>query len=163
MKKFLFTLLALGTLISFSQTQMKCAPGKCGSAMKSNTVVKKENKEKYCGVCGMKLKMFPQTKHKAQVNGKTKEYCSIHCLAADIRKGVHPKHIKVTDAETLKDIDASKAFYVITKQRRGTMSTVSKLAFISKNAAMKFAKKYGGKITDFSGALAEAYKDFEKK
>ena len=163
MDRWTIILLLLVTLGSFSQAEMKCAPGKCGSAMKSNTVVKKDSKEKYCGVCGMKLKMFPQTKHKAHVKGETKLYCSIHCLVADMRKGIHPKHIKVMDAETFKYIDVSKALYVITKQRRGTMSPVSKLAFISKNTAIQFVKKYGGKITDFSKALVEARKDFEKK
>ena len=163
MKKIWVGILTISAFVSFSQAEMKCAPGKCGSAMISDKTVSNNHKTKQCAVCGMKLQIFPQTKYTAQVNEKTKYYCSIHCLAADIQKGLKPKHIEAMDAETLKYIDANKAYYVINKNKRGTMSMTSKLAFSSKKSAEKFAKKYGGKISNFSEALLEASNDFKTK
>ena len=125
--------------------------------------VKHNQKEMRCTVCGMSLKMFPQTSYRAKVDGEEKYYCSIHCLANEMRKGSMPKEIEVIDAETLNYIDATKAYYVITPGRRGTMSMVSKLAFSSRKSAEVFAKKHGGYVTDLEGALKEAAKDFEKK
>jgi len=163
MKKIWVGILTISVFVSFSQAEMKCAPGKCGSAMISDKTVSNNHKVKLCAVCGMKLQIFPQTKYTAQVNGKTKYYCSIHCLAADIQKGIKPKNIRATDANTLTYIDVNKAYYVINKNRRGTMSTVSKLAFFSEDAAKKFVQKYGGKRVNFTEALESARKDFIKK
>jgi len=156
-------LLICGTFFTFSHAEMKCAPGKCGGAVGEKIFEKDQHKERRCSVCGMRLNMFPQTKYRAEVKGKTTYYCSIHCLASDIRKGVEPQKIKVTDADTLKYIDAQKAYYVITPGKRGTMTMTSKLAFASKDSAEVFAKQYGGHLSDFTGALKEAEKDFKKK
>ena len=158
-----FELFVLVLLTSFSSAQMKCAPGKCGSSMMQETKTPEEKHSIQCSVCGMKLQMFPKTSHQAKVNGKTKYYCSIHCIAADIHKGTKLKEIKVIDADTFQYIDASKAYYVITKGRRGTMTMHGKTAFSSKESADAFAQKFGGYITDFTGALKEAEKDFEEK
>ncbi len=74
-------------MISFSQAEMKCAPGKCGAAMKETAKPKKmmkmfqavpkgkatllqEGKAKaFCPECGMTLPMFYKTNHVATVNG----------------------------------------------------------------------------------------------
>ena len=180
MRKLLFTVLALGTMISFSHAEMKCAPGKCGGAMKASAKPKKMmkmfqsvSKEKatllqdgkakaFCPECGMTLPMFYKTNHAATVNGKVKQYCSIHCLAEDLQKGTKLTEMKVVDVATLKFIPVEKATYVVGSRKKGTMSAVSKYAFAKKADAEAFAKENGGKVTDFDGALEAAKAEFAK-
>jgi len=180
MNKILLILLALATMISFSQAEMKCGAGKCGSAMKSSQKPKKmmkmfqsvpkdkavllqEGKAKaFCPECGMALPMFYKTNHSAHVNGKTKQYCSIHCVIEDMKKGSKLTDIKVVDTNSLQFIDAVKAFYVVGSSKKGTMSRVSKYAFSSKADADAFVKANGGKVVDFKGALEAAKADFAK-
>ncbi|RRS30432.1 MAG: hypothetical protein P794_07065 [Epsilonproteobacteria bacterium (ex Lamellibrachia satsuma)] len=180
MKKLLFALLALGAMINFSHAEMKCAAGKCGAAMKQAGHPKKmmkmfqavpkgkatllqEGKAKaFCPECGMTLPMFYKTNHAATVDGKVKQYCSIHCMVEDMQKGSKLTNIKVVDVTSLKFIPAEKAFYVVGSRKKGTMTAVSKYAFASKAEAEAFAKANGGKVTDFKGALEAAKADFAK-
>jgi nitrous oxide reductase accessory protein NosL len=185
MKKIWLALLVLGTMVSVSHAEMKCAPGKCaagkcGKAMngagkpkkmmkmfqsvpKEKATILQEGKAKmFCPECGMTLPMFYKTNHAAHVNGKTKQYCSIHCLVEDMKKGSKLEDIQVVDTNTLKFIDANKAFYVVGSNKKGTMTKVSKYAFSTKADAEAFAKANGGKVTDFKGALEAAKADFEK-
>ena len=180
MKKLLFTVLALGTMLSFSHAEMKCAPGKCGGAMKASVKPKKMmkmfqsvSKEKatllqdgkakaFCPECGMTLPMFYKTNHAATVDGKVKQYCSLHCLAEDLQKGTKLTEMKVVDVTTLKFILVEKAIYVVGSRKKGTMSAVSKYAFAKKADAEAFAKANGGKVTDFNGALKAAKAEFAK-
>jgi nitrous oxide reductase accessory protein NosL len=181
MKKILFGLLLLGTVFTFSQAEMKCQPGKCGAAMKapaqgkkmmhmfqsvpqSKAVLLQTGKAKiFCPECGMTLPMFYKTNHAATVNGQVKQYCSMHCLLEDMQKGAKPTDIRVVDVTTLQFIPVEKASYVVGSHKKGTMTSVSKYAFGSKGAAEAFAKANGGTVTDFTGALAEAKKDFAKE
>lgn len=176
----LLVLLALGTIVSFSQAEMKCAPGKCGAAMKAPGKPKKMMKmfqsvpkekaillqkgkaKAFCTECGMTLPMFYKTNHAATVNGKVKQYCSIHCVVEDMKKGSKLTDIKVVDTNSLKFIDAAKAFYVVGSSKKGTMTVVSKYAFVSKADADAFVKANGGKVVDFKGALEAAKGDFAK-
>ena len=185
MKKILLGLLVLGAMVSVSQAEMKCAPGKCaagkcGKAMgtsakpkkmmkmfqsvpKEKATILQEGKAKmFCPECGMTLPMFYKTNHAAHVNGHTKQYCSIHCVVEDMNKGSKLEDIQVVDTNSLKFIDANKAFYVVGSNKKGTMSMVSKYAFSSKADAEAFAQANGGKVTDFKGALEAAKADFEK-
>ncbi len=124
-------------------------------------ILLQEGKEKaYCPNCGMTLPMFYKSNHAATVNGKIKQYCSIHCLAESILKGASVTDIKVVDANTLKFIDASKAFYVLGSSIKGTMSPKSKYAFSTKKEAEDFAKTNGGTLGNFKAALEMAKKDF---
>jgi len=160
-KLFSLVMLVFLSLTSTSSAAMKCAPGKCGNSAKADSI-KPVMQSSLCSVCGMKLKMFPNTSYKAVVNGKEKYYCSLHCLTQSISKGENPKKIEVIDVQSLKYIDAEKAFYVVGSTRRGTMSNVSKYAFLSKKDAESFVKNYGGKIVDFQEAMNVAQKDFKK-
>jgi hypothetical protein len=118
----------------------------------------------YCPVCGMTLPMFYKTNHAATHKGHTKQYCSIHCLAEDkIKNGFDAKDIKVVDTKSLKFIDASKATYVVGSSKKGTMSMVSKYAFLNKSDAQEFSKKNGGEIMDFSGAYEITSKSLKKE
>ena len=180
MKKFLLTILALGVVTTFAQADMKCQAGKCGAAMKSMQKPKKMMKmfqsvpkgkatllqdgkaKAFCPECGMTLPMFFKTNHAATVNGKVKQYCSLHCLVDDVTKGSKLTNIKVVDVTTLKFIDASKASYVVGSSKKGTMSMVSKYAFANKADAEAFAKANGGKVLDYSAAYKAAESDFVK-
>ena len=131
------------------------------SVSKESATLLQTGKEKhFCTNCGMTLSMFYKTNHAATVEGKIKQYCSIHCLAEDIMRGKDVTDIKVVDTNSLKFIDASKAFYVLKSHKKGTMSGKSKYAFSTQKEADTFAKAHGGTVGDFNAALALAKKDF---
>ena len=122
-------------------------------------------KDKTSGVvCGMNLPTFYKTNHSAVLDGKVRQYCSIHCLAEDLRiKKLPLENIQVVDVTSLKFIPAKEAFYVVGSKQPGTMSRTSKYAFALESEAVEFTKKYGGEIMDFRKALFTALKDFSKK
>ena len=122
---------------------------------KDATLVKTDSSKEFCNVCGMNLTKYYKTNHVAKFkNGHKEQYCSLHCLAE-----VHKNHeekiksIQVVDTNSLKLIDAKKAFYVVGSSKDGTMSPVSEYAFLTKEEADKFQKKFGGKIHNFDETL----------
>ncbi|MDD2451049.1 MAG: nitrous oxide reductase accessory protein NosL [Sulfurovum sp.] len=178
MKKILLIAGALLALSSFSHAEMKCGAGKCGEKMQEAkpkkmmkmfqsvspseaTLLQKGDAKGFCPNCGMNLPMYYKTNHAATIDGKVKQYCSIHCLAEDIERGLKPTEIKVVDVNSLKFIDAKKAYYVVGSSQRGTMSMTSKYAFAQKAEAEAFVSLYGGEVTDFDGALQKALQDFQ--
>ena len=159
-KKTIFSL--MGFLLLSLATLLNAAMFQTVPASKAELVQKGAEKQ-FCTICGMNLVMFYKTNYVALVNGKEKQYCSIHCLVED-RDANHAnqQNIKVVATDTLKLIDAKKAYFVVGSSKKGTMSMVSKYAFSTLNAASKFAAKFGGVVTDFNGALEVAKKDFVK-
>ena len=114
-------------------------------------------------VCGMKLPMFYKTNHSATLDGKVRQYCSIHCLVEDLKiKKLSLKNLQVVDVKSLKFIDAKSAYYVAGSKKPATMSRVSKYGFKDLDDAKNFTKRYGGKIVSFDEALEIALKDFYK-
>ena len=128
--------------------------------MKEVTLLQSGEEKNYCTNCGMTLAMFYKTNHAATVDGKVKQYCSLHCLAQDIIQGKDPKDIKVVDAKTLKFIDANSATYVVGSHKKGTMSAVSKYAFALQDDAGDFMARNGGEMMGFAEALQRAKEDF---
>jgi len=166
MKKILLTLLALGTLATFAQAE-EAKPKKMTkmfqSVSKGEATLLQEGKAKpFCPECGMTLPMFYKTNHAATVDGKVKQYCSLHCVVEDTKKGSNLTDIKVVDVTSLKFIDANKASYVVGSAKKGTMTMVSKYAFANKADAEAFAKANGGEVVDYSGAYKAAENDFAK-
>ncbi len=129
--------------------------------MEQAQIMQKGDARMFCPQCGMNLPMFYKTNHVAEVDGKVKQYCSLHCLAED-REINHKelKNIRVVDVTTLQFIPVEKATYVVGSNVQGTMSGVSKYAFGKRADAEAFAKAHGGRVTDFAGAYEEAKKDF---
>ena len=125
------------------------------------TLLQKGKNREYCHICGMNLPKFYKTNHAANENGVVHQYCSIHCLANDLRHGAKLKNLQVVDTKSLKFISATKAYYVVGSEKHGTMSRVSKYAFKSLDDAKAFQAKYGGKIVDFNSALQIAKQDFK--
>lgn len=128
---------------------------------KEAVLVQKGKEKKYCARCGMDLVMFYKTSHAAEYNGKKFQYCSIHCLAEHMDSGTTLEDIQVVDTASLKLIDAKKAYYVVGSKVRGTMSRVSKYAFLNESDAKKFQAKNGGEIMSFNNALKKAQEDFK--
>ena len=114
-----------------------------------------------CVRCGMNLIMFYKTSHIAEKDAKHYQYCSIHCLEDHLGEGVTLKNPKVVDVDSLEFIPVRNAHYVVGSKKRGTMTRVSKYAFLDKSMAEKFKAKYGGEIMDFNGALLKAKEDFK--
>jgi nitrous oxide reductase accessory protein NosL len=127
---------------------------------KDATLLQSGKEKAFCVNCGMNLPMFYKTNHAANVDGKTKQYCSIHCLEKDLIDGKNLTDIKVVDTNSLKFIDAKSAFYVLGSNKKGTMSGVSKYAFSTKAEAEAFAKENGGKVGSFMDAIELSKKDF---
>jgi hypothetical protein len=119
--------------------------------------------KRYCLKCGMDLVKFYKTSHAASNESKDKvhQYCSIHCLEDHLGDGIVLKNPKVVDVSSLEFISVSDATYVVGSDVRGTMSRVSKYAFLNKEDALKFQKKHGGEIMDFNSALEKAKEDFK--
>ena len=119
-------------------------------------------KDKTSGiVCGMNLAQYYKTNHSATLDGKVRQYCSIHCLTEDLKiKNLPLKDIQVVDVATLKFIDATSANYVVGSSQKGTMTMTSQYAFGSKRDAYKFKKEFGGDVVDFTRAVEIAMEDF---
>ena len=122
---------------------------------KDATLVKTDSAKEFCNVCGMHLTKYYKTNHVAEFkNGHKEQYCSLHCLA-EVHKNYADKIkiIQVVDTNSLKLIDATKAFYVVGSSKEGTMSSVSEYAFLTKEEALKFQKEFGGEIHNFDETL----------
>lgn len=128
------------------------------------TLVKTDSSKNFCNVCGMHLTKFYKTNHVSEFkNGNKEQYCSIHCQA-NIHENFADKikNIQVVDTNSLKLIDAKTAFYVVGSSKKGTMSAVSKYAFLTKDEASKFQKEFGGEIYSFDETLKIAKKSLDK-
>ncbi|MEN8727987.1 MAG: nitrous oxide reductase accessory protein NosL [Sulfurovum sp.] len=160
MKKIVLLLAALVMVSSngFSEEmkhEMKANSGKkmptrFQAVSPDKAVILQEGENKmYCPKCGMTLPMFYKTNHAAHVDGKSQQFCSIHCLAEAMADGGKVTGIKVVDNTTLEFIDVIKSWYVVGSSKPGTMSMTSKYAFGKKDNAEKFAKEHGGKVMTF--------------
>ncbi len=125
------------------------------------TLVQSGKDKGSCIICGMNLVKYYKTSHSAEHEGKHYQYCSIHCLEDHLGEGLTLKNPKVVDVDSLKFISVFKAHYVVGSKKRGTMTRVSKYAFLDKKMAKKFQAKYGGEIMDFNGARKKAQEDFK--
>ena len=105
----------------------------------------------------MHLGKFYKTNHVH----KDDQDCSMYCLVENNKDSL-PADAKVVDTNSLKFIDATKAFYVVGSKKKGTMTMNSKYAFASKDKAKKFQAKNGGEIKTFKEAYEIARGDFKK-
>lgn len=131
---------------------------------KDATLIKTDSSKEFCNVCGMHLTKYYRTNHTAEFkNGHKEQYCSLHCLS-EVHKDYEQKikNIQVVDTNSLKLIDAKKAFYVIGSSKEGTMSPISEYAFSTKIEAEKFKKEFGGEIHTFEETLKLAKDNLDK-
>ncbi len=100
-----------------TQQMGKKMPTRFQAVSPDKAVILQEGEAKmFCPKCGMTLPMFYKTNHAAHVDGKSEQYCSIHCLAETMADGGKVTGIKVVDNTTLKFIDVIKAWYVMGSQ-----------------------------------------------
>ena len=170
MKKIVMALVALVMVSSngFAE-EMKAMTGKKmptpfqAVSMDKAEILQEGDTKMFCPRCGMTLPMFYKTNHAAHVDGKSEQYCSIHCLAETMGNGGKVTDLKVVDNTTLKFIDATSASYVFGSSKAGTMSMTSKYAFANKADAEAFVKEFGGKIMNFEDTLASVKSTLEKE
>lgn len=114
-----------------------------------------------CPNCGMMLNMWARTRHEFSDSEGTHSTCSLRCLADMVTSsGENPSTVKVAlYLHPEKMVAAEKAFYVIGSSAKGTMTMKSKIAFLTEKEAGNFVGEYGGKVVDFSTALAAATKE----
>ena len=118
--------------------------------LKDATLLKTGKEKMYCSVCGMTLPMFYKTNHAAVHDHKNDQYCSVTCMIEDeIVNDKKLTNFKVVDNTTLKFISSKDAYFVVGSKKPGTMSMISKYAFSTKYAALKFQKANGGKLMKF--------------
>ena len=144
----LFLFVSLSANLSANQMFQSVEP-------KDATLVKTDSSKTFCNVCGMHLSKFYKTNHVTEFkNGHKEQYCSLHCQAI-IEKDFSNKikDIQVVDTNSLKFINAKKAFYVVGSSKKGTMSNISKYAFEENYEAVKFQKEFGGEIKTFEEAI----------
>ena len=131
---------------------------------KDATLIKTDSSKEFCNVCGMHLTKYYKTNHTAEFkNGHKEQYCSLHCLS-EVHKDYEQKikNIQVVDTNSLKLIDAKKAFYVVGSSKEGTMSPISEYAFSTKIEAEKFKKEFGGEIHTFEETLKLSKDNLDK-
>ena len=158
----LLSFLFIGLLFIGCANSPKSSHKMFQSVSESEAILVQSTKDKrYCTRCGMDLVKFYKTSHSANVNSKSYQYCSIHCLEEHLGDGVTLKNPKVVDIASLKFISVKDAYYVVGSKKRGTMSRVSKYAFSKLEDAKKFRTKNGGEIMRFNDALKKAKEDFK--
>jgi copper chaperone NosL len=122
---------------------------------------KKYTEKGRCPNCGMMLNMWARTRHEFSNSDGTHATCSLRCLAdMSNNSGEKPGSVQVAlYLHPEKMVAADKAFYVIGSSAKGTMTMKSKIAFLTDKEAANFVAEYGGKVVDFSTALAAATKE----
>jgi len=150
--------------VSISQANPKKMPKNFRAVPISQAqILQKGDSKLFCPKCGMTLPMFYRTNHVAKVDGKIEQFCSIHCLAEEIKAGKKVSDIQVVDNSSLKFIPAKNAWYVVGSSKPATMSKVSKYAFASKEEAQKFAKEFGGEVKSFDEVLKMVLANLDKE
>ncbi len=167
--KTLFLILTVMIFVGCATTDKTVKTAKSFNSFQSvapkKAIILQKGENRYsCAICGMNLPSFYKTNHAANTKNGEKQYCSLHCLVYDNEiNHTDLMNVKVVDTDTLQFIPALKAYYVTGSKMPATMSSVSKYAFSTKEAAEKFSKLYGGKVMGFYDAYDIAIKDFTKK
>jgi len=111
-----------------------------------------------CPNCNMARAMWARTWYAFENAEGKHQVCSLHCLADISRKSGHvPKQVQVAlYLSPAVSVPAASAVYVVGSHARGTMTPVSKLAFVDRSSAEEFAAACGGKVTTWLEAYSMA-------
>ena len=124
--------------------------------------------EKYprCPYCGMDRKQNHATRMLIQYSDDLPDgVCSLHCAAISLSINIdrEPKAIWVADngaaGEIKPLVDVDRATYLIGSRIKGVMSTRSKVAYGTSDAAKAARVANGGETVDFTQVLLAAYSD----
>ena len=111
-----------------------------------------------CPNCGMTQSMWARTWKTFRLADQTWEACSFHCLAEMALKADRPLE-DIQTALFLQPrgmVPAEAAWFVVGSSARGTMTQISKAAFINRSDALLFTDQCGGKVMDYSATYASA-------
>ncbi|MBS1160744.1 MAG: hypothetical protein H6R15_3163 [Proteobacteria bacterium] len=122
--------------------------------------------EKYprCVICNMDRRKFHYARHLLHYgDGTAQGTCSVHCAAEcmlrERRRGFRtiyaPDYASTAEPKSL--VEAASATYLIGSDLRGVMTPVSKVAFASREAALRARQTYGGEIGSFAMAIAASF------
>lgn len=157
-KKFIFLLLISFLTININANSFSKKAGV------EPIYTQKGSEKLWCPISGMSIKKYYKTSHTSKLqNGTSRQYSSMASLAKDdLEYGVDTNSVQVVDVKSEQLINAKSAFYVIGSDVQGTLSQVSKLAFLKEEDAKSFIKEYGGEITNFEKAFEKAKKSLKE-
>jgi nitrous oxide reductase accessory protein NosL len=115
-----------------------------------------------CSYCGMYKSRFEHSwVNIVHADGSVTGVCSIHCAAIDMALHTEKtiQDITVADYDTLRQINADRAFWVIGGEIMGVMTARAKWAFATKEAADNFIKQHGGRPATFGEVIKAAFED----
>jgi nitrous oxide reductase accessory protein NosL len=114
-----------------------------------------------CVICGMFVDLYARTRYVISFDdGTTQSTCSLACAVEIINKNKQRlRDIKAANCLTGELIDARTAIYLEGSDIPGVMSYTSRLAFSSKEKALSFKKKHGGRIVSFDEAFRNQLMD----
>lgn len=114
------------------------------------------NHRKECAICGMWIDQYEHTHHLVVLkDGKTEYFCSFACASKYIRDNRDLiRTIRVADFITKSLIDSNDAYYVEGSNIPGVMSSISLVAFATRDRAVAFQAEHGGEIITFNEALS---------
>jgi nitrous oxide reductase accessory protein NosL len=117
-----------------------------------------------CPYCGMDRSEYQHSRHLVHYEDDLADgTCSIHCLAISLSLNLDrgPKAIYAADFGSTKAIKplvpVESATYLVGSKLKGTMTTVSKMAFAERSAAEAAKAEHGGELGGFDEALTQAY------
>ena len=111
-----------------------------------------------CPNCGMMRPMWARTwKTFSEFEGAT-QACSFHCLAdMALKAGRDPQNVQVAlFNDYARMIPADQAYFVVGSSIPGTMTMISKAAFVDEASAKAHAADCGGKVERYGTALTVA-------
>lgn len=134
-----------------------------GASVGKPTLLNEAPYQNWCYFSALPLLPYYKTNHIAVLSdGSFRQYAGLRFLAEDF-EAIESRivDIYVIDAKTQKQIDASKAHYVVNSKAPATFSRYSKYAFERVEDAEEFAKAYGGDIREFEFTMYLAKRDLE--
>ena len=140
---------------------MLAATGAQAAAQGTQTITEHDQ----CHTCDMWITKWPGPKAEIVMkSGNVYKFCSVKCMTCTLLRGgqnAKMAGIWVNDAGATdwehpepKFIEAKKAWFVQGSSRKATMGK-SVAPFATKQAALEFQKKYGGKIYRFNELTKE--------
>lgn len=119
-----------------------------------------------CPYCGMDRRYFHKSRMLIHYAGEVPDpLCSLHCavISLALNLSLDPKAIYVADNAALVTpyplIDAEKASFLVGSGLPGVMTGKSKVAYGSRQAAMRAQEMHGGELLDLAQTLRTAFAD----
>ena len=109
-----------------------------------------------CRICGMWIDQYMRTRHVFTArDGSQVMFCSLTCAARHLQDHAPElKRLEVADYLTTELIDSKSAIYLAGSDVPPVMSNTSIIAFGNRQEAERFQQQHGGRLLDFTQALA---------